>query len=169
MHNWCKVPQHTMSQKTILEPSADSNPKRSTPSVSLKRKVRGSAAGGLGFGGCSLVAHAGHSNSRRTQSRTSGRARLRGRALKNSSLLGCPQLLWIFRHHSHRQEAFRTSPSRQPNCRLGQVRVTLSLPDYNKPHSSLSGLLWRRACEISQQVHSIFSWGATSSPSNHAW
>ena len=40
--------------------------KKYTPSVSLKRKVRGSAAGSLGFGGCPLAAHAGHSNSRRT-------------------------------------------------------------------------------------------------------
>ena len=77
MHNWYNVPQDTVLQKTILESSGDSITKRSTPSVSLKRRVRGSAAGNPGFGGCPLAAHAGHSNSRRTSSRTSGRARLR--------------------------------------------------------------------------------------------
>ena len=40
--------------------------KKPTPCVSLKRKVRGSAAGNPCFGGCPLAAHAGHSNSRRT-------------------------------------------------------------------------------------------------------
>ena len=66
MHNWNKVPQHTTLQKTILELSGDSISKRSTLSVSFKRKVRGNAAGSMGFGGCPLAAHAGHSNSRRT-------------------------------------------------------------------------------------------------------
>ena len=90
------VPQHTMLQKVILVPSGDSISKRSTPSVSLKRNVRGSAAGILGFGGCPLSAHAGHANSRLTWFRTSDRARLRRRVRRNSSLLGCAQLMWIF-------------------------------------------------------------------------
>ena len=174
MYNWYNVPQHTTLQKTILESSGDSITKRSTPSVSLKRKVRGSAAGNPGFGGCPLAAHAGHSNSRRTSSRTSGRAGLRRRALKNSSLLGCMDILndllldtcftvatiLIARKHFVRHHL--VSPitvwdkfvllclhrKRTSNVQVFQVRSRLC-------HSAF---LWRLACEISQQVHSIFSW-----------
>ena len=144
MHSWSKVPQHTLLQKTIWELSGDSMSKRSKPSVSLKRKVRGNAAGNRGFGGWPLAAHAGHSNSRRTWSRTSGRARLRRRALKNEWLSSgstspVSEQLFHCRHHSHRQEAFRPSPSCQPHHCLGQVRAALSLPEKNKSRSSLSG------------------------------
>ena len=90
MHNWYNVPQHTMLPKTILEPSGDSVSKRSTPSVSLKRKV---TAGSLGFGGCPLAAHGGHSNSRRTWSRTSGRARLRLKSPQEFLLARVPTIV----------------------------------------------------------------------------
>ena len=70
--------------------------------------------------------------------------------------------LFHCRHHFHRQEAFRPSPSRQPHCRLGQVRAALCRKRTShvqvfqvRPQLCHSTFLWRLACEISQQVHSI--------------
>ena len=62
------------------------------------------------------------------------------------------------------QEAFRPLSIRQPHCRVGQVRVVLSQQEKSEPRSSLSGQtrdcvtlrFFGVACEISQQVHSIF-------------
>ena len=142
-----------MLQKTILEPSEDSISKRSTPSVSLKRKVRGNAAGSLGFGRCPSAAHAGHSNSRRTLSRTSGRARLRTGIPPCSGAHNCygycerpssGSMSMVSGHlchcsHHSRQVAFRPLSIRQPHYRVGQVRVVLSPQEKSEPRSSLSG------------------------------
>ena len=71
-----RAPTHHVAE-TILELSED-------------------VAGSLGFGGCPLAAHAGHSNSRRTQSRTSGRARTETKCPQELVLARVPTIVMDF-------------------------------------------------------------------------
>ena len=158
MHNWYRMPQHSMLQQTMLEPSAVSISKRSTPSVSLKRKVHGSAAGSLGFGGCPLAAHAGHSNSRRARCRDLWSCTTETKSPQEFSfarvttidvdilnyipLARCERFLdnsFIIVTIPIFKRRFVRHHLASPHCRPGQVRAALCLPEKNKPRSSLSG------------------------------
>ena len=171
-----------MLQKTILELSGDSISKRSTPSVSLKRKVRGNAAGSLGFGGCPLAAHAGHELSSYTvENLWSGTTETKSPqefllarvptivmdilndlllARRQRFLNNCFTVATIFivkrrfvRHHLVSSIAVGIKFMLLCLCRKGTSRVQNFQV---RPRLCHSTFLWRLACEISQQVHSIF-------------
>ena len=179
MHTWYNVPQHNMLQKTILEPSEDSISKRSKPSVSLKRKVRGNAAGSLGFCTCwtlELSSHivknlwSGTTETKSPQEFFLARVPTIVMDILNDLLLARRQrflnncftvttVLIVKRrfvcHHLVSSIAVGIKFVLLCLCRKGTSRVQFFQVRPRLCHSTFP---WRLACEISQQVHSIFSW-----------
>ena len=146
--------------------------KRSTPSVSLKRKVRGNAAGSSGFGEqLHMLGPSSHVVENlwpgTTETESPQEFLLARVSTIVMDILTCftVAIILIVKRHFVRHQL--VSPSA-----VWVEFVLLCLHSERTSHFQVfqicpglchSAFLWRLACDISQQVHSIFSCP------NHAW